>query len=169
MLLKIWRFISIYLTAITLSMTFCHLLEMPRKLRYGEGLYMAVQHTLYLYFAWVGAFAEVGAVLLLIVLSFLVRKRQPGFLLTLVATICVAAGLAVWFAVVSPANTEMARWTGLPLPQNWMETRRHWEFGHAISAVLDLIGFGALIASVLFDPAQHTPTRESTAESTKDG
>jgi len=30
-------------------------------------------------------------------------------------------------------------------------TRRHWEYGHTISAVLDLVGFGALIASVLID------------------
>ena len=61
MLLRIWRFAAIYLTALTLSLTFCHLLEMPRKMQYSEGLYMAVQHSLYPYFAWVGAFAEVGA------------------------------------------------------------------------------------------------------------
>jgi len=30
-------------------------------------------------------------------------------------------------------------------------TRRHWEYGHTISAVLDLVGFGALTASVLID------------------
>jgi hypothetical protein len=152
MYVKIWRFVSIYLTAITLALTFSHLLEMPRKLRYGQDLYMAVQHTLYLYFALVGAPAELGAVLSLGVLCFLVRRRGRSFALTLIAAICVAAGLAVWFAVVSPANGQMAQWTGIPLPGNWMETRRHWEFGHAASAVLDLIGFGALIASVLFDP-----------------
>jgi hypothetical protein len=45
----------------------------------------------------------------------------------------------------------MAQWTTLPLPETWLDTRRHCEFGHAASAVLDLIGFGALIASVLFD------------------
>ena len=110
---------------------------------------MAVQHSLYLYFAWVGAFAEVGAVFFLVVLSFLVRKRKQAFFLTIVATVCVAAGLAVWFAVVSPANTQMAQWTGVPLPANWTDVRRHWEFGHATSAVLDLIGFGALVASVI--------------------
>ncbi|HEY3455412.1 MAG TPA: hypothetical protein VGK64_12480 [Bryobacteraceae bacterium] len=112
---------------------------------------MAVQHTLYPYYAWVGAPAELGAVALLIVLCFLVRGRKPSFALTLAATICVAAGLAVWFAVVAPANTQMAQWTTVPLPDSWMDTCRYWEFGHAISAVLDLIGFGALIASVLFD------------------
>jgi hypothetical protein len=154
MFLKISRFVSIYLTAITLSLTFSHMLEMPRKLQYGQRLYMDVQHTLYLYFAYVGAPAETGAVFCLCVLCFLLRRRKRSFALTLIATICVAAGLAVWFAVVSPANEEMAGWTKVPLPENWMDTRRHWEFGHAVSAVLDIIGFGALIASVLFDDSQ---------------
>src|SRR5437763_4473903 len=103
MLLRIGRFATIYLTALTLSLTFCHLLEMPRKLRYDEGLYMAVQHSFYQYFAWVGAFAEVGAVACMIVVSVLLRSRRAVFHLALAATICVAAGLAVWFAVVSPA------------------------------------------------------------------
>jgi hypothetical protein len=151
MSVKIWRFASIYLTAITLSLTFSHLLEMPRKLNYEQELYMAVQHTLYLYFALVGATAELGAVLCLGVLCFLIRRRRRSFWLRLTATVCVTAGLVVWFALVSPANRDMAQWTTLPLPETWLDTRRHWEFGHAASAVLDLIGFGALIASVLFD------------------
>jgi hypothetical protein len=28
---------------------------MPRKMQYGEAMYMAVQHSLYRHFAWVGA------------------------------------------------------------------------------------------------------------------
>lgn len=151
MSVKIWRFAAIYLTAITLALTLSHLLEMPGKLTWGQELYMAVQHSLYFYFAVVGAPAELGAVLCLSVLCFLMRRRKHSFQLTLIAAICVAAGLAVWFAVVSPANREMAQWTTLPLPETWLETRRNWEFGHAASAVLDLVGFGALIASVLFD------------------
>lgn len=151
MLLRIWRFASMYLSAITLALTFCHLLEMPRKMQYGEALYMAVQHSLYLHFAWVGAFAEVGAVVSLVVLSFLVRKQSAIFYLTLVATICIAAGLAIWFAFVSPANAQMAQWHSIPLPANWTDVRRQWELGHAASAILDLIGFGALVFSVILD------------------
>ncbi|HWQ52139.1 MAG TPA: hypothetical protein VN442_00545 [Bryobacteraceae bacterium] len=150
-MLRIWRFIGIYLTALTLSLTFCHLLEMPRKMLYDEALYMAVQHSLYLYFAWVGAIVEVGAVISLTALSLLTRKRGLIFRLTLGATICVAAGLAVWFVFVSPANAQMARWSGVPLPPDWTDVRRQWEFGHAASAVVDLIGFGALVLSVLID------------------
>jgi hypothetical protein len=69
MLLKIWPFICIYLTGLTFSLPFSHLLEMPWKLKYAQDLY----------------------------------------------------------------------------------TRRHWGYGHAISAVLDFVGFGTLTASVLID------------------
>jgi SAM-dependent methyltransferase len=44
MSVKIWRFASIYLTALTLSLTFSHLLEMPRKLAWRPELYRDVHH-----------------------------------------------------------------------------------------------------------------------------
>ncbi len=156
MSLRIWRFVSLYLTAITLALTFAHLLEMPQKMQYGEALYLSVQHSLYLYFAWVGAFAESGAVIALIALSFQVRRRPGIFGPTLLAAVCVAAGLAVWFGFVSTANTKMAEWRGIPLPPDWMAVRRQWEWGHAASAVLDLIGFAALLISVLVDTKPYT-------------
>jgi hypothetical protein len=151
MALKLWRFISLYLTGLTLSLTFSHLLEMPRKMKYPQDLYMAVQHSLYLYFGLFGGPIELAAVVSLCALCFIVPRRKPTFALTVAAAICVTAGLAIWFAMVAPANAQMARWTAIPLPNNWMQTRRLWETGHAISAVFDLAGFGALIASVLFD------------------
>ncbi len=163
-LLRCSRFISMYLTAITLSLTFCHLLEMPRKVQYGEALYMAIQHSLYLYFAWVGAFAEVGAVVFLVVLSVMLRKQGPTFYATLVATICVAAGLAIWFIFVSPANAQMAQWSDVPLPANWTNVRRQWEFGHAASAILDLIGFGALVLSEILETPKGRRTERGAAE-----
>jgi hypothetical protein len=113
-----------------------------------------VQHSLYLYFAWVGALAEVGAVAFLVVLCFLVQKRKPILLLTITATVCVAAGLGVWFAFVSPANAQMAHWNSVPLPADWTDVRMQWEFGHAASAILDLIGFGALVVSVILETPQ---------------
>jgi hypothetical protein len=149
MSLKVWRFACIYLVAITLALTLSHPLEIPRKLQYGQALYASVQHTMHLYFASVGARAEIAAVVCLTVLCFLAPSRRNIFRLALGATICVTAGLVVWLAVVAPANAQMAQWATAPLPNNWESTRRHWEFGHSASAILHLIGFGALITSVL--------------------
>jgi hypothetical protein len=130
-------------------------------------LYGAVQHSLYLYFAWVGAFAEVGAIACLVVLSVLLRNRRAVFHLTLAATLCIAAGLAVWFAVVSPANAQMAQWSRVPLPANWTDVRRQWEFGHAASAVLDLVGFGALVLSLVVDTPKSASQAGAARESRK--
>ena len=164
MLLRIWRFAAIYLAAPTLSLTFCHLLEMPRKMRYGEGLYMAVQHSLYPYFAWVGAFAEVGAVACLVVLFILLRNGRAVFHLTLAATLCIAAGLGVWFAVVSLANAQMAQWNSLP-PANWTDIRRQWECGHAAFAAVDLLGLGALVPAVVVDTPKSASHAGAASES----
>jgi hypothetical protein len=124
---------------------------MSQKMQYGEALYWAVQRSLYQRFGLIGALAELGAVASLVTLSFLTRKQGIAFYLTLSATICVAAGLAVWFAFVSPANSQVAQWTNVPLPANWMDVRRQWEYGHAASAVLDLVGFAALLLSLVLD------------------
>jgi hypothetical protein len=163
-LLRFSRFISTYLTAITLSLTFCHLLEMPRKMQYGEALYMSVQHSLYLSFGLVGVFAEVGAVVFLVALCIMLRKHGPTFYATLIATVCVGTGLAIWIAFVSPANTQMAQWSAVPLPANWTDVRKQWEFGHAVSAILDLIGFGALVISVLLDTPKTAAQQEIRAK-----
>jgi hypothetical protein len=154
MMLRISRFLAIYLTALTLALTFSHLLEMPSKMQYGPALYMAVQRTLYSHFAAVGAPAEIGAVFFLVVLCIALRQRGAIFYLVLLATICVAGGLALWFALVFPANSRTAQWSGLPLPANWTVVRQRWEYGHAASAVLDLIGFGVLVLSTVLDTGE---------------
>jgi len=72
--------------------------------------------------------------------------------------------LAVWFAFVSPATAQMAQWSSVPLPANWTDVRRQSELGHAASAVLDLIGFGALIASVIVWTVEVTSQEHGAAE-----
>ena len=38
-----------------------------------------------------------------------------------------------------------------PVPADWTDTRARWEWGHAIIALVELIGFAALVGSVLAD------------------
>lgn len=74
-MLRVWRFLGVYLTALTLSLTFLSSAGDAPEDAVRQKLYMAVQHSLYLYFAYVGAIAEVGAIVVLIVLCRL-RGRQ---------------------------------------------------------------------------------------------
>jgi hypothetical protein len=54
MLLRGCRFVTLLLTALALTMTSAHVLEMPQKMHYEAELYSAVNTTLYRYFAVVG-------------------------------------------------------------------------------------------------------------------
>jgi hypothetical protein len=59
------------------------------------------------------ALAEMSALAFLVLLFVLLGKRSLVFCVTLLGTICVAAGMAVWFAGVSPANAQMAQWNSV--------------------------------------------------------
>lgn len=73
-LLKIWRFAVILLTALSMSLWVCHLLEMPQRLRFDKELWVEVTvfENIFRYFGLVGALFEVGSVLTAIFLIFLV-------------------------------------------------------------------------------------------------
>lgn len=87
-MLRIWRFATILLVALSMSMAFCHALELIPKMRYDAALYLTLQRTLYLLFgAPLGAAIEVGAVGASVVLVFLARRRRAGFSLTVTAAV----------------------------------------------------------------------------------
>src|SRR3954470_7602210 len=98
MVLKVLRFLSLLLVALTLRLTFCHVMEIPGKLRLSGAEWLTVQHNLYIAFGpALGAWIEVGAILLTWITAFLARERRPAFRWTLAAAVCTSAGLAVWF------------------------------------------------------------------------
>lgn len=161
MFLKIWRFITIILTALLTGATFCHTLELPAKMNYPAVLYLILQKSLYGMFGprGVGAYIELGAVLATIILLFLLDKGRRAFILTLVATICLLIAFPVLFFLFnSPVN---AIWSQVntpeSIPANWMALRNQWEYSHAARFVLHLIALCALVLSVIFETPIHRP------------
>lgn len=148
MVLKTTRFLSLLLVALTLGLTFCHVMEIPGKLRLDGGQWLAVQHNLYVAFGRVGAVIEVASILLTWLLVFQVRRR-PAFYWTLAAAVAVTAGLADWFLMVAPMNAALSGWTPATLPADWTAYRNQWELGHAIHAALFGLGFSALVGALL--------------------
>ncbi|WP_231510250.1 DUF1772 domain-containing protein [Fischerella sp. PCC 9605] len=121
---------------------------------------MTIQNSLYRLFGppGPGAFIEPGAVLALIVLSFLVRKRRPAFRLTLAATVFwLLAFPVVFFLFTEPVNTVFRNSTPQSLPVNWMQLRNQWEYSHAARFVLQLIGFSMLLLSVILETPKERP------------
>jgi hypothetical protein len=144
--LKATRFLSLLLVALTLGMTFCHVMEIPGKLRLDGAAWLT---NLYIAFGAVGAVIELLSILLTWVVAMQVRQRRPAFAWTVAAGLCVTAGLLVWFTVVAPVNAALSGWTPETLPADWTRIRDRWEIGHAVHAALFGFGFGALVIALL--------------------
>jgi Domain of unknown function (DUF1772) len=156
MFVRIWRFITITLAALSMGMAFCHVLELPAKMNYPASLYLTIQHSLYREFgSFPGIFSEVGAIVCAIALTFLVRKRRPAFNWTLAGAIFLALALIVWFSFVAPMNAQFAKWTVDSIPADWTRVRNQWEYSHATRFILQLIGFSALLISVLVETSKN--------------
>jgi hypothetical protein len=166
MVLKIWRGITLILTALVTGTTFGHTLEMPAKLKVDGQQWMTFQHTLYPAFASIGGPIEIGAILTSAVLSFLVRKRRPTFRLTLAGTLCLLVAFAVvWLGLVAPVNAQTATWTAETIPPDWARWRRQWEYGHTTRFALHLAGLVLLTSAALSE----TPIDDSKATANTSG
>ena len=103
-------------------------------------------------FGSIGAVIDVACVIVLALLAYFVREHgRPGFRLALAAAILFVLALVLWWVLVYPVNVELAKWVNGPVPADWTDYRSRWEWGHAIIALVELIGFAALTASVLAD------------------
>ncbi len=158
MALSALRFVTLMLAALSLTMESAHILEMPQKLQYDPQLYTAVNGSLYLYFAIVGGMYQVGAILAAALLAIFVRRHPAMFRPTWIGAAFLGAAFLVWAVVVSPVNQEIATVLGADpsqVPARWMSLRYRWEFGHAAGFILQLIGYAALVISVLAAIPRH--------------
>jgi hypothetical protein len=150
MTLKNWRFAALLLTALTLGMGFCHAMELPARITWDQPLWVAATVTggLYRMFGTLGAAIDLAAIGCSIVVAVKTRGMHAFKLSALNAAMLVLA-LLLWFAIVLPVNFELANWVRGSVPLDWASYRLRWESGHAINTVLQLIGFCALVLSVL--------------------
>jgi hypothetical protein len=154
MLVKMWRFITLILVALALTMESAHVLELPQKIHYEAQMYSAVNTTLYRYFAMIGGAYQVGSIVFAAVLVVLVRKRSPSFGWTLAGALCLLLAFGVWLAVVEPVNmkiSEVLQAAPASVPAVWSRLRYRWEYGHAAGFVVQLFGLCALLLSVLVE------------------
>jgi uncharacterized membrane protein len=149
------RLAALTLTGLTLGMSFAHVLEMPAKLAYPPDLYVALQNSLYVSFGPpnVGAFVEPGAIVAVVILAYLVRRRRTGFWLTAVAALCLLLAFpVVFFLFTDPANSVFHAARPASVPADFARYRDQWEYSHAARFVLHLAGFMLLALSVLRRP-----------------
>ena len=151
-MIKTLRFIALILAALAMGMHFAHALELPAKLQWEPDLYLAVQTSLYGLFGTLGPVIEIGALIAVSILAYVVRQRRPAFPLTIVSVSMIVLALIVWFAIVLPANRQINLWlTTEALFPDWTRWRDQWQYGQSAIFVLHLIGFSALVGSVTME------------------
>jgi hypothetical protein len=163
---KFWRWSTLLLAALSLTMESAHVLELPQKLQYGAELYSAVNTTMYRYFAIVGGVYQIGAIGAAWVLVYLLRGRGEAFAWTLAGALCLLAAFGAWVAIVAPVNGEIARALAASpssVPALWMQLRLRWEGGHAAGFALQVLGLGLLLWSVVRETGA-TAGRSATGE-----
>lgn len=160
MSLRYWRFFALLLAALTLGMGFCHVMEMPARMTWDQPLWVGATVTggLYRMFGTLGAAIDLGAIVALVVVAYKAHSL-PAFRLSAVAAGSYLLTLALFFVIIFPVNLELARWVTGPVPPDWAHYRLRWESGHAINTAIELIGFCALLWSVLLDAPRSAPAR----------
>ena len=143
--LLVVRFLTLVLTAMALGAALAHLLALPNKIHLSREDYLVAQQ-IYRGWALLGI-ADIGALLATFVLTVLLRREPRSFVGAMVALVCIAAALVVFFTFTYPANQQTSNWT--VLPADWERLRRQWEYSHAAGACLYLAAFVSLVISVL--------------------
>lgn len=153
-MLAFWRFLTLLLSALGLTLGAAHALELPPRMAYDAQLYAAVTSTLYQLFGSVGAVVQVGSLLAAAILTAMVR-RLPAFRLTLLGTLGLALSLVLWALLVAPVNAEwlqVMQTAPQAVPEAYVRLRPRWEYGHLAAFAAWLAGYSLLLLSVLTAP-----------------
>jgi hypothetical protein len=145
------RFVSLLLAALAMGMHLAHALELAPKLQWDAGLYLPVQTSLYEWFGKIGPIFEVGALISISILAYLLGKNRPAFRFTLTSSISIVLALLVWVLFVLPANAQILQMQQVSPPADWTYWRDQWQYGQAGIFLLHLIGFSSLIWSILIE------------------
>ena len=158
--------LAVLLTAVVMALSLAHALELPGKMRLPRETYLATQAIYYPGFT-IGGIAEPLAAIALFALLLLVPAGSTRFWLILFALIALAAVHVVFWIWVQPINriwlkdidlgSASAAFFGTKVTaagardrdtQNWTSLRDQWEYGHAVRAVLAMIGLTLLAIAV---------------------
>jgi hypothetical protein len=140
------RWVNLAFAIVAALPPLAHVLELPNKLALSDTIWLAVQQQLYRGWGpFIGGPAEIGALATSLALLVLRRVDARTRWLTLIAAIAYVAMIASFFIFNAPVNEAVRTWTPASLPSDWPAYRVRWEMGHAIAALLSVIGLAALV------------------------
>jgi hypothetical protein len=139
--------IAAILSAITIGISFVHLLDMKPHVRWAHNGANAPQGHQPRRPVSVAMFPS--AILAFGFFAYL-NIGRVSFHWSLAAILCAAAALATWFALVAPISASFARGAKREPPKH---LRDLWEGAHALIAALNVSAFAALIGALLVQRA----------------
>jgi hypothetical protein len=143
--LKTIQFLALVLTALALVPGGAHLFALANKINLAQDQYFIVQN---IYRGWaLFGFVLIPAIIANLALALLLSGRGTPFTLALVAFLCLAFTLLIFFVWTYPANQATSNWT--TVPAHWEELRRQWEYSHAANALVTFAAFCSVALSVL--------------------
>jgi hypothetical protein len=144
---RVARFLSILLIAVSLGFALAHLCAMPNKLELYSRDYLVVQR---IYRGW-GWFAIpiLGAIVTTYVVIRVQHPRPGTIRYSLIALLFLLLAQLDFWTFTYPVNLATHDWT--IVPDNWLQLRHRWEYSHAAGAVLMLAALMAAIASALWE------------------
>jgi hypothetical protein len=159
-MLPVLQVITLVLTAIGVSLTLAHALELPGKMRLGKNDYVAIQSIYYPGFTIGAFFGEFGAIIATMILLVATPPDTLARVLTLLALLALLLMHAlywilthgvnkVWVAdqKLGKAGTAFFNPSGEQLGEDWTELRNRWEYSHVARACCAMTAFVALAAA----------------------
>ena len=145
---RISQFLAILVTAIALIPGGAHVLTLPAKMAMPQEPYFIAQQV-YQGWAWLGI-ATFVAIFANFASALLSRHHSRQLLLSLAASLLIAATLIVFFVWTYPANQATVNWTSVPA--EWERLRIQWEYSHAANAALTFVALLCSIGAALSAP-----------------
>ena len=122
-----------------------HVLELPNKLSLDGPSWLLVQQRLYAGWGAVFGPLDLAAIVVGVALCLAFRRDRP-VLRDLAGTVAIyVLMIVVFFAFNAPVNTAFNGWTVGTMPGDWPRYRVQWELGHAMAALLSLIGLALAV------------------------
>jgi hypothetical protein len=145
MALRTVQFLAVVLTALALVPGGAHFFELPNKIGLPQDQYFVVQS---IYRGWaLFAIAIFGAMAADLIAAILLHRQPLPFWLTVYGLVALAVMLAVFFTWTYPGNVATRNWT--VVVDNWQVLRTHWEYSHAVNAVITFTSFCAVLLAAM--------------------
>lgn len=142
------RYVLPVVAALNLGASYAHVLELrPKRNMSGED-WLTTQQA-YTDFGPVASVLLPAAIILGLIAAARTRHSRRTAAGYAVFVACSLVTVAIWAIFNEPVNNEIADWDPDNLPSNWENRRDTWEFAHATSAGLHLVGFISLLTAVL--------------------